>query len=145
MISLEETVHALARRVADLERDNAHLKAESARRRAVPALSGEPSRRGLLIGGAGIVGILAGGALTRPDRAAAAPAPALPEIAHHDQLTQPRIVGVRAVVPSEHGAGNHSARYIWDLAAHFTGDDAPVVVAVALDNYLFASAGAELT
>jgi hypothetical protein len=54
-------------------------------------------------------------------------------------------LGVRATVASERGSGHHWARYEWDLAAHFTGAEPPVVVAVAHDDYHRASAAAELT
>jgi hypothetical protein len=73
MTTLEQTVEALQQRVAALEAENGRLRTPR-----LPAAEQATSRRQMLLGGAGVVGALAGGSLLgraqSADAAAATPA-----------------------------------------------------------------------
>lgn len=144
MDNLEHTVEALLGRVAALEEENRQLRRQP--RRDPPAGEHGLNRRQLFGGGAGLLGALAGGALLTPGQASTssastvAPAPAPGDLYLSDgvtstQLARPTLVALRVTLAPERSGGHQWARYEWDLAAHFTGARAPVIIASALDDH----------
>jgi hypothetical protein len=136
MERLEEIIAALTQRVEVLEQENEHLR-RAAQGTPAPVAGATTSRRRLLTGGAGLLGVLAGAGFlehTSPAGAAAEAARAAGTV-RSSQLAKPKIVALQTAVPVQHSGGAHWARYEWDLAEHFSGALPPVVVASAVDDF----------
>lgn len=143
MERLEELVSALTRRVEALEQENGRLR-RAASSAAAGGVNSVTSRRSLLAGGAGLIGVLAGAEFLEHVTAAGA-APAIAPSAgtvHSLEVRNPVITALQAVVPVQHSGGNHWARVEWDLSTHFRGARPPVVVASSVDDFHGAAAGA---
>lgn len=144
MSEIDHVVEALQRRVEALEEEATRLwqPAPAIQHTTVP-FSG--SRRQLLLGGAGVLGGWAGGALlgrAEPTSAAATttdsasdsgpasrgPVLHMPEPERHLSL-QTTLVPFKT-------RGVLWANHDWDFGAHFGGEQPPVVVATACDNYM---------
>ena len=126
MSNLEQTIEELRRRVESLEAEKAQ-----ATRPAKSRLSPDQgaSRRQILVGGAGVLGALAGGALLggiEPARAAAAAPQALPQ--KHEVL-QVALTPLRS-------NGVLWARHEWHFGLRFAGKQPPTVIATAADDYM---------
>lgn len=125
MSTLEETVAALQCRVEALETENIGL------RRQLPDRSQSEqttSRRHLLFGGAGLLGALAGGSLlTQTSVAAASAAPHVEDRPVSTLRISPTVMRSRGVYWAEHQ---------WHLGPQFRGESAPVVIAMATDDYM---------
>ena len=125
MSTLEEAVAALQRRVEALEMENVGL------RRQVPdhSLVDQPtSRRHLLFGSAGLLGALAGGSLlTHTPAASASSAPRGDDRQLATLRISPTVMRSRGVYWAEHE---------WHLGPQFKGERAPLVVAMATDDYM---------
>lgn len=139
MSEIDRTVEALLRRVEALEDEAARPRQATAQRSSAP-FSG--SRRQLLLGGAGAVGALAGVALlghAEPGYAAAADSGAAPSVSAPDgptlHLPEKHLSLQTTLVPLK-TRGVLWANHEWDFGTHFTGEQPPVVVATALDNYM---------
>src|SRR5579859_1627700 len=122
MSEIDRVVEVLQRRVEALEDEAARLR-QPAEQRPPASLSG--SRRQVLLGGAGMLGALAGGALLGRAEPAAA--------ATESNLAAP--VPARTLSPLT-TRGVLWADHEWDFGAHFAGKAPPVVVATALDDYM---------
>lgn len=122
MSSLEEIVAALQRRVEALEAENIGL------RRQVPDRSSAErptSRRHLLVGSAGLLGALAGGSLLTHTAVAAASA------------AEDRPMATLRISPTVmRSRGVYWAAHEWHLGPLFKGERAPVVMALAADDYM---------
>ena len=129
MSEIDRVVEALQRRVEALEDEAARLRQPAEHRPAAP-LGG--SRRQVLLGGAGMLGALASGALLgRVEPAAAA--------ASESSVAAPlpaRHLSLRATLAPLKTRGVLWAEHEWDFGAHFAGKEPPVVVATALDDYM---------
>ncbi len=124
MEDLADTVAALQRRMDILEEENSRLRHHIASR---PALGHDASRRQLLVGGVGALGALAGSALLgRGDPVFAAVA----------ESTPPRSLGLQITLPAVRLQHDHWVNYDWHFGSHFTGEQPPVVVASALDDFM---------
>lgn len=129
MNETDRLVDALQRRVAALEEEAARLRQPAVDHPPAPLSS---SRRQVLLGGAGMVGAMAGGALLGyaapvADAATAgdpASATGVKHLSLHTILTP---LKTRDVLWADHE---------WAFGAHFTGKQPPVVVATALDDYM---------
>lgn len=131
----ESIVASLLQRVEALEQENERLR-QAARGGPSQASAAITSRRGLLAGSAGLIGALAGaGFLERGGSAGAAAEGSATGTVHSLELRRPVMVALQAVVPVQHSGGKHWAHLKWDLAGHFTGARAPVVVASAVDDF----------
>jgi len=135
MTDLEQTVAALAERVALLEAENTRLRL-SAEPRPMPSDTGRTqSRRSLLAGSAGLLGALAGSKLLAPGQAAAAAAPITTHVVQARQYVAPVLLGTRVTLAPQRGGGYHWARYVWDMDGSFAGEQPPAVLAAASDDY----------
>ncbi len=132
MDDIDRVVEALRRRVDALEEENARLRQ--------PATYHSPSefggsRRQVLLGGAGMLGALAGGALlgrAEPAHATSSDsAPAADTLAPH--VSQKQLSLQTTLVPLK-TRGVLWANYDWDFGTHFTAERPPVVVATAVDD-----------
>jgi hypothetical protein len=144
MSDLEQTIAALARRVAALEEENERLRLVGGSVPTAPGGDRTPSRRGLLVGGAGLIGAFAGSSLLASGRAGAAPA-SVSHVVQADQYAVPLLIGTRVVLEPQRGGGHHWACYVWAMDAQFAAAEAPAVLAAAADNYHGAAARAEPT
>lgn len=128
MQDLEQTLEMLQRRVAALEADNERLRGQAARQ---PAAEQGTSRRQMLLGGASLVGALAGGTLLA--QAQPATAAALPRVqaasARKEQALRTTLVPLTS-------RGVHWAQHDWYLDARFNEDQPPTVIATAADDYM---------
>jgi hypothetical protein len=100
-----------------------------------PVAGRTPSRRSLLVGGAGLLGALAGTNVLRAGRAAAAPVSATAHVVQAQQYTAPLLLGTRVTLVPQRGGGYHWARYVWTMEASFAGEQPPTVLAAAADDY----------
>src|SRR6185312_9120159 len=139
MIDLEETLAALAARVAALEAENERLRVLAASQR--PAQDTAPSRRGLLLGGAGLFGAMIVGAGASTGQASAAAA----HLVEAAQYEAPILLGARLTAAPQRGGGYHWARFTWDMNGAFVGDQPPAVLAAVSDDYHGAGERAEPT
>jgi hypothetical protein len=135
MTDLEQTVAALAERVAALEAENARLRMVSEPDPALHAAGRAPSRRSLLVGGAGLLGTFAASNLLGPGRAAAAPTIAASHVVQARQYANPHVLATIATLVPQRGGGHHWARYVWDMSGSFAGTEPPAVLAAASDDY----------
>lgn len=145
MTDLESTIASLAERVAALEAENARLRAAPPVGHVAPKGTHTPSRRGLLVAGAGIIGAFAGADFLSPGTIAAAPAATPSQVVRADRIVAPLVLGTRVTVVPQRGGGYHWARYDWDMDRSFTGEQPPAVVAAASDDYHGAAERAEPT
>jgi hypothetical protein len=145
MKDLESTVAALAERVAALEAENARLRAEQPAGRTLQRGMHTPSRRSLLVAGAGMIGAFAGADFLTPGMIAAAPAVTPSQVVRADRIVAPLVLGTRVTVVPQRGGGYHWARYDWDMDGRFAGEAPPAVVAAVSDDYHGAGERAEPT
>jgi hypothetical protein len=127
MQDLEQTLETLQRRIAALEAENGRLRTPP-----LPAAQQATSRRQMLLGGAGVVGALAGGSLLARAQSAdaAAVTPAMqPNAARKEQALHITLTPLKS-------SGVYWARHEWHLEAHFNGAHAPTVIANAADDYM---------
>ena len=135
MNDIEQTLTALSNRVAALEAENARLRTAG---QASPAPGGGGrlhSRRDLLAGGAGLLGVFAAGNLVAPIAAGAAPVAPDAHVVRARQYADPVLIGTRVTLVPQRGGGYHWARYVWDLGDGFAGSEPPAVFAAASDDY----------
>ena len=132
-------VEELQRRVDVLENEAARLRLTAVSRHSTP-FSG--SRRQVLLGGAGLLGALAGGALlgrAAPSYAASDESTGAPHGPPWNETVPPRAdkhLTLRTTLTPLKTHGLLWANYDWDLGAHFVDEHPPVVVATALDDYM---------
>ncbi len=127
MTTLEQTVEALQQRLATLEAENGRLRGPR-----LPAAEQATSRRQMLLGGAGVVGALAGGTLLA--RAQSADAAAVTPVVRAAAVRKEQSLHI-TLAPLK-SSGVYWARHEWHLDAHFNGEHAPTVVANAADDYM---------
>jgi len=134
MDDIDRVVEALRRRVDALEDENARLR-QAAPHGRPSAASG--SRRQVLLGGAGILGTLAGGALLgRAEPAYAASPDGVPPASAPAPRVLDKQLSLRTTLVPLKTRGVLWATYDWDFGGHFTADRPPVVVATAFDDYM---------
>jgi hypothetical protein len=143
MRDLESTVAALAERVAALEAENTRLRAERPAGRSLQRGMHTPSRRSLLVAGAGMLGAFAGADMLVPGAAASA-VPAS-QVVRASRIVSPVLLATRVTLVPQRGGGYHWARYDWDMDGSFGGEEPPAVVAAVSDNYHGAGERAEPT
>lgn len=136
---MARVIDELQRRVDTLEHEAARLQPAAAQLPAAPFSS---SRRQVLLGGAGMLGALAGGALLgRAEPSYAASNDNL-NVTHETALgdTLPPRAGkhltLQTTLTPLKTRGVLWANHEWDFGAHFVGEQPPVVVATALDDYM---------
>ena len=130
MSDLTQTVETLLRRVEALEAENARLRRQAAPQ--LPSPEHSASRRQLLLGAAGMAGVLAGGAaLAHAQPASAASASASAQAA---STRKEQTLCITLTPLTSHGV--YWTQHEWSLGAHFTGDRAPVVIATAIDDHM---------
>jgi hypothetical protein len=139
MRDVEEMLAALAARVTALEAENERLRALVTPKRSPRDTT--PSRRGLLVGGAGLFGamIVGAGASTGQANAAAS------HLVEAVQYEAPILIGARLTAAPKRGGGYHWARFTWDMNGAFVGDQPPAVLAAVSDDYHGADERAEPT
>jgi hypothetical protein len=135
---IDQLMETLRRRVEALEAENARLRQTPIATNDVPApLTG--SRRQVLLGGAGLLGALAGGAVlgrATPASAATETTLAASAMAGPAGPAPEKYLSLRATLTPLKTRGVLWANHEWDLGAHFTGARPPVVVATAFDDYM---------
>ena len=128
---IDQMVETLRRRIEALEAENARLRqTATVTNDTLAPLMG--SRRQVLLGGAGLLGALAGGALLGH----ATPASAATETNLAAEPAREKQLSLRASLTPLKTRGVLWANHEWNLGAHFTGARPPVVVATAFDDYM---------
>jgi hypothetical protein len=134
---ITQVVAALQRRVDALEDENARLR-QPATLHSSPPVGG--TRRQMLIGGAGVLSALAGGALlgrAEPSYAAGvAPAVRTEELTPATAHTPEKSVGLQVTLTPMKTRGVLWANHEWELGPRFAGEQPPVVVATAWDDQM---------
>jgi hypothetical protein len=129
MDDIEGTIEALQRRVDALETENTRLRQRAPRQ---PSMGRGASRKQVLLGGAGVLGALAGGALVgRGDTALAASS-----LLTAAQPSKGESLSLRLALTPMKTKGVLWAEHTWEFGGHFRGSRPPVVVATALDDQM---------
>ena len=144
MNDVERALAQLSERVAALEVENTRLRAEHCGPTQVTRRMTTYSRRGLLVGSAGMIGAMAAVVTQMPSVAGAAPVSTEGAVMA-TRYREPHLLGTRVRLTPQHGGGAYSARYLWDMDGTFAGDEPPAVVACAADDYHGSSERAEPT
>lgn len=135
---INKLMETLQRRIEALEAENTRLRQRAMATDDVSApLMG--SRRQVLLGGAGLLGALAGGAVlgrATPASAAAETTLAASAVAGPAGPATETYLSLRATLTPLKTRGVLWANHEWDFGAHFTGARPPVVVATAFDDYM---------
>jgi hypothetical protein len=102
-----------------------------------PTPAGSANRRQLLTRGAGVLGVLAGGALlSRAEPATAATAATTAASETTLASAREKHLALQVTLAPLQTRQAVWADHEWDFGAHFTGARPPVVVATALDDYM---------
>jgi hypothetical protein len=126
MSTLEQTLEAMWRRIEALEAENARLAPSAPR---IASSRQGRSRRQVLLGGAGVLGALAGSALVGRSEPARAASPVVQESLSQHEILQTTLTPLRS-------NGVLWARYEWHLGNHFAESTPPAVIATAADDYM---------